>query len=54
MENIKSLEQFYLNKIWESILLGDDQTIKYYEDRLKELHRLCFIAKINMANIKRD
>ena len=54
MENIKSLEQFYLNKIWQSILMEDDKTIKYYEDRLRELHRLYFIAKINMANKKRD
>ena len=49
---MKSLKNFYLNKIYEGMLTENEQMIKEYERLLKELDRLEFMTKVYIASKK--
>lgn len=51
---MRSLEQFYLNKIYEGMLTQDDQMIQEYEELIKELHRQEFMTKLYIQKKKEN
>ena len=49
---MESLRKYYLEKIYEGMLMEDEQMIREYERFLKELDRLEFMRQVYIAKKK--